>query len=402
MDIGYSDNNASDVMSGAGDSILLLKRNGALDSPANDELNRRSAAKEESGNDRESVASDESRDVSKIRQKSIDKSNKVAFLSGLLNQVEPDATVFESGTGRKQYECRKCGQPLKGHICSFKSEVWNADVQKSHSLQRCHRRRHSRSPLSNERMSSHAVMMNSGGDRMWDTDDESSWDEDRNTSEIWSKKSIYKISSVGRRDPLERNSRIKCRRLSLWMDYDDDRNGTDSLLFEENGRSQLSLSGKRVYLCRKCGLPRKGHVCQHESVQNHKGPLTESLAAAHILTEEIRLFLQEHSSADRGNVSHSQDYNSEKMLLQSWAANVYNKFSQLKEHARKNARQIDKRKNLTKSINKERDALLALRSKIRQIENESRNLEERIAELRQEHSAYVGASNFLNAIDTLR
>ena len=308
--------------------------------------------------------------------------------SGNVPQEEPSPNVLDSGTSRKQYECRKCGQPLKGHVCNHKS---------LHRRQR----RYVKHPLfrDDEPSFARSTMANSGEDLLFDTDDESSWDKDRDTREVWSKKSSNKNSSGNRRVGLERSIFMR-RKLSVLSDFD--KEPTSSLLFGEKNLFQHSSSGRRTYLCRKCGVPRKGHVCPHDASQKQKGSLTDNVSPAHILMEEIRIFLQEHSRADRGTVSSSKDYETEKKLLQTWAANVYNKISHEKERVDNNDQRIAKRKSLAKSINKERDAMIALRSRIRQIQNDCRILEERLVESRQESGAYVGASSFLNAIDTLR
>jgi hypothetical protein len=382
-------------------------KNGALDSLANLASHHRSiTVKESSGNDtvdRDSGSSHGSEDDSKRRQKDLDDIDDFTPMSSVLNRHEPDGSVIESSIVRKQYECRKCGQPLKGHVCSVKSGIRRSDVQKSHLLKRRYRWR-SRATLSDDEPPSLATMMHRCGDGMWNTDDESSWDEDRDTREIWSKKNNNKSPSVGRRlgSDSDRSNKMKLRRRSLSSGHDADRAGTATLLFEEKRQAHFSNTGRRVYLCRKCGVPRKGHTCPSGSAQNRKGPSTESFSPAHVLAEEVRLYLLDSRTTDRSNVFHSRDVDTDTKLLECWAADVSNKFSPVKDPAEKKIHLIDKRKSLTKSINKERDALITLRSKIRQVQNDCRILEGRIADLREENSALVGASNFLYAIDTLR
>lgn len=375
-------------------------RNGALDSLANLESLHQIAAHKSGGNDsiiEESDNSESSRDGEdeiKRRARGLDEIDDSNPLSNVLNQHELDKNVIEASIGRKQYECRKCGLPLKGHICSFKSELRDSGVQKSQLLQGRNRWR-SRETLSDD------------GDRMRNTDDESSWGEGRDTrtQEIWSKRSKSKIPFGGRRlgSASDLSQKIKRSRLPLSSDNDADRSHSGIRLFEGKSQSQGSITNRRVYLCRQCGVPRKGHICLYDPVHNGKGPSSENLSHAHILTEEIRLFLRESRglSGDRGSVLHARKIGAETKLLQSWATDVYSTYSQVKELTGTKSQRVE-RKTLGKFINKERDALMALKSKIRQIQNDCRILEERIATLRQEKSTFIGASNFLNAIDKLR
>jgi hypothetical protein len=380
---------------------LKSRSNGTLDSLSNLESHHQLIAKESSGNDAvdgESWSSQESENGSKFLRKTVNQTDDFTLLSSILSRHEPDGTVVEESIGRKQYECRKCGQPLKGHVCSLRAAVRSSGGLKPPLLQRRYRWR-SRVTLSDDEPQSLVTKMNSGGDEMWNPDDESSWDEDKDEREIWSKKANKsKAPSVGRRlgSDSERAMAVEHRRQSFLSDNDADRVGTTNLPFESKNHTKSSTSVTRAYQCRKCGVPRKGHICTHDSLQSRMGSSTESLIPAQILMEEIRLFLQDSRSAYRRNF----DLDAE--LLQLWAADVYNKFSQVIDGSGKKVLLIDKRKSFKKGINKERDTLIAVRSKIRQIQNDCQILEDRIADFRQKNAALIGATNFLKAIDTLR
>jgi rubrerythrin len=260
--------------------------------------------------------------------------------------------------------------------------------------------------------------------RQIDADEESSWDEDKDTHEIWSKKSNNKMRSLDDYHTNDAKSKSKTKHIELSSSSDD--NEKHTALTDEKSSPQSST--KRIYLCRLCGLPRKGHVCPYHSDVQHKAatssfgnkrrrmlndtvsvmehatdkPWTEILAPAHIFLDEVNSFLQQCASSERNSNGPTSILDSEKSLLEIWAADVYNEFSQLNDRALENIEFVDGRKSVSRSINKERDSLVALRSKIRRIQNDNRLLEERITTLVQENNTNIAASKFLTAIDKLR
>lgn len=239
--------------------------------------------------------------------------------------------------------------------------------------------------------------LNQGGD------ESSSWAEDKveaDNREIWSKKGFTRAKVNVR-------PRIKGARIhSIASATDDD---------DDDDEKHLSAKKRpRRYTCTTCGLPLKGHVCQYRKAPASGAGVddvdmwTEVLAPAHILLDEVHSYLvhrlseqeEEETTGSRHRLASITD--AERSFLQTWAVNVHDKLLNQNQLALENIRLSDERRNMAKIVSTERDALVALRSKIRRMRKKNQQLEERITTQAQESGTNAAATRFLDAIDTLR
>ena len=130
-----------------------------------------------------------------------------------------------------------------------------------------------------------------------------------------------------------------------------------------------------------------------------KQVLTEVLAPAHILQDEVHSYLR-HSTTLNGRQIHISE--SERTFLQRWATNVQTQLQEENRIASLNMEKGREHKSIAQSIRKERDTLMELKSKIRRKKAQLELLEERIAEQKETNARNAAATHFLDAIDKLR
>jgi hypothetical protein len=119
--------------------------------------------------------------------------------------------------------------------------------------------------------------------------------------------------------------------------------------------------------------------------------LTEIVAPAHLLQDEMHSYL-EQKDLDPCEVS----------LLQTWAGKVNDELVNVHQQVQNNIRLTEARKRAVQRVNKERDSAVVLKAKIRRLEGEGKELEERISRERKNNVTWTAASRFLHGVDRLR
>jgi hypothetical protein len=356
------------------------------------------------------------------------------LLQGAAMSVMEEQTKVSNGpkrltSKRRVMLCRKCGVPLKGHNCPHKNASNNTETTGAKKKGRKQNLdSESSAPDAGRKLShfldedtSYSLLHNKGDD-----EEESSWaaddDDATNIRAIWSKKGSK---------PTKRSAQS-----ALGTSTSEDDN-------DEKEEAKQQSSGKlRHYKCTMCGLPLKGHVCQYRKAPraaelppqdrltalssvaaavasgsgrvdasslalrgSNREAWTEVMAPAHILQDEVHSYLLQFAEQQQQNKagSHSTSITeAEKVFLQTWAGNVHNELFIQNQLTLENIELSDARRNVAKSVSQERDALVALRAKIRRVQSENQQLEDRIATQRQENGTNAAASRFLDAIDMLR
>ncbi len=139
---------------------------------------------------------------------------------------------------------------------------------------------------------------------------------------------------------------------------------------------------------------------------------TEVLMAMHVFQDEVHAHRQEHdlfhSKSENNNSNNNDSRNpSDELLgdqtdarfLTTWSRLAQQQFTQQNQLVAQTIELVAERRQLGKRVQKERNATVALRSKIRRVQAESKQVEQDLAVIRQQKSTRRAASRFLNALE---
>jgi hypothetical protein len=148
---------------------------------------------------------------------------------------------------------------------------------------------------------------------------------------------------------------------------------------------------------------RRTSLAQHESRKSRKDTssstgTTEVLMALRIFQDQLNDHRQQQ---DLLNENNSESNDVEERFLTTWSQLASKKLKRQNNLVAENIQLVAQRKQLGKRVNKERDALVALRSKIRRVQAERTQLEHELSARRQQKSTRRAASRFLDALDRI-
>lgn len=137
------------------------------------------------------------------------------------------------------------------------------------------------------------------------------------------------------------------------------------------------------------------HVDEKSSIRRRKkrkrvGVPTEAMAVAHILHDEVRNYLAPQCLP-----------RDERLILMHWYKAVRDQLMEQNEFLVENCRLATERRDLDKQIMKQRQELVALRSNIRGVQSEIKDLESRISVNQQQSRAQRDATRFLEGLGQL-
>jgi hypothetical protein len=146
---------------------------------------------------------------------------------------------------------------------------------------------------------------------------------------------------------------------------------------------------------------------RQRSKQDTTSTNTEVLMAMHIFQDEVHAHRQEH---DLFHTNNSNDNNDDSELkdqtdarfLTTWSRLATQQFTQQNLLVALNIELVAERRQLGKRVQKERNATVALRSKIRRVQAETKQVDQELAAIRQQKSTRRAASRFLNAVEQCR
>ncbi|EEC43277.1 predicted protein [Phaeodactylum tricornutum CCAP 1055/1] len=275
------------------------------------------------------------------------------------------------------YQCTRCHVPLKGHVCPYKHP--------SISFQ-------SKPPASFARPAA----------RQESTDWES--DSDGNEEKL---SLVHHLSSAPNdklSDEASLSSSSSSEILGMPMSgkgSDDDESFSDRPSRTKTNSFRKSparyANGKKVRLCFRCGVPRRGHTCPYASHNREKSlyrnEWTEAMAPGHVLYDQVCAYIdrQGHGLADH-----------DRAFLIQWAGNVNSSLFEEDKLIWENIELVLERRRQSKATRKQQDTLIRMQSSIRHIQSTIKQLEERIAMQRHETNKRRSASRFLDALERIQ
>ncbi|GAX23568.1 hypothetical protein FisN_12Hu131 [Fistulifera solaris] len=199
----------------------------------------------------------------------------------------------------------------------------------------------------------------------------------------------HKAPSVSRKDDQCKSSTKSTRNPAIYSDTEDD--------YQDHHKPALTSAAQKVaHLESRSLLP--GESLRHlplTTARKRKKPRqvgvpTEAMAVVHILHDEVRDYLASQS-LDR----------EERVMLIQWYKAVRDQLTEQNELLVENCRLTTNRRDLDKQVIKQRQELITLQSNIRSVENEIKDLENRVVVNQQQSRAQRDATRFLEGLGQL-
>jgi hypothetical protein len=332
---------------------------------------------------------------------------------------EPMASTAVTGKPRAVYRCKQCGLPAKGHDCAFRYQQGSSIIktkptskpktiikphhhllvrrkQPPHAEAKERKRRRERQQQQQHQQQQQG-RTKTGRKMERDNDDDEAKERKRKRrreqQEEQESGSDTGMSSTRTDRKMERDN----------SNDDDDGSWFSLSTTETDERRARGRRAAPAY-----------HLQQQQSnrkrLKQNTTSTTEVLMAMHIFQDQVHAHRQVHdlfhtnnSKNDDASNSHSNNATecdlAEERFLTTWSRLATQQFHQQNLAVVQNIELVAQRRQLGKRVKKERNALVALRSKIRRVQAECTRTEQELAVQRQQKSTRRAASRFLNAID---
>jgi hypothetical protein len=304
-----------------------------------------------------------------------------------VSKKQPEQPITTSiitltGKPRAVYRCKQCGLPAKGHDCAFRYQ----QPQGSSNINSKTKSKPKSKPKT-------------------------------------AKPKPHQQLLVRRKQPphVEAKERKQKRRQEQEQQESSNRIGRNMERDNDNDDDESSFSMSSTETDERKAHSRRAAPAQHQQQHNHNNRkrqrqtqdttsacTTEVLMAMHIFQDEVHAHRQEHDlfHTNSNNDNNNNDNNPSELrdqtdarFLTTWSRLAQQQFTHQNQLVAQNIELVAARRQLGKRVQKERNATVALRSKIRRVQADTKQVEQELAVIRQQKSTRRAASRFLNALE---
>jgi hypothetical protein len=321
------------------------------------------------------------------------------MMSPLSKKQQPEQPITTSitltGKQRAVYRCKQCGLPAKGHDCAFRYQQQEGSRNTKPKAKANAKTAKPKSP--------HQLLVR----RKHPPHTEAKEQKQKRRRE--QEQQQQEENQQQQQDQQESSNRIGRK-----MERGDDNNNNDN----DDDESSFSMSSTETDERKKARSHRaapvhnqhqqqtSSHKRQRQTQDKTSTSTTEVLMAMHIFQDEVHAHRQEHdlfhtdsnNDSDNRNPSELRDQTDARFLT-AWSRLAKQQFTQQNQLVAQNIELVSERRQLGKRVQKERNLTVALRSKIRRVQAESKQVEQELAVIRQQKSTRRAASRFLNALE---
>jgi hypothetical protein len=295
---------------------------------------------------------------------------------------QPMTSITLTGKVRAVYRCKQCGLPAKGHDCAFRYQQQQGSSKPKTAKPKPHQQL-----LVRRKQPPHVEAKERKRKRRREEEQQQQQQQEQRESS----------TRIGRE--MKRGDE----------NSDDDDESSFSM-------SSTETDERKARSRRAVPAPKQQHQQQTHRNQNRQRQTqdttstTEVLMAMHIFQDEVHAHRQEldlfHINNNNGDNDSNNDINHpsasdavDARFLTAWSRLATQQFTQQNQLVAQNIELVADRRQLGKRVQKERNATVALRSKIRRVQAESQQVEQELAAIRQQKSTRRAASRFLNALE---
>jgi hypothetical protein len=311
---------------------------------------------------------------------------KETMVSPAVSKKQPEEPITTSitltGKQRAVYCCKQCGLPAKGHVCAFRYQQQQGSsnmLSKPKTKSKTTMPKPHQQLLVRRKQPPHVEAKERKRKRLREHDQQE-----------YQHQQEQDISNRTGRNAERDND-----------DNDDDESSFSTSSTEPDEGMARSRHAAPAH------PQQQNNGKRQRSKQDTTSTNTEVLMAMHIFQDEVHAHRQEH---DLFHTNNSNDNNDDSELkdqtdarfLTTWSRLATQQFTQQNLLVALNIELVAERRQLGKRVQKERNATVALRSKIRRVQAETKQVNQELAAIRQQKSTRRAASRFLNAVEQCR